>query len=186
MTLIALQLVARWCFSSSYSGWEGGVGGLEKELESEWFGAVGLILSVTLSRFVRDDIRPPLFTPAFASHPSSIAFCQIRTDDLGFSLSMHLSWLFPLCLFYFFPPLLSSISVPLCLFLCLALSLSRMGLICDRTNRLIVFCESRQGSRDEAYFIETWIGYPPTGERGPAGTLNASRKHGWSGGGKSQ
>lgn len=91
---------------------------------------VGLILSVTLSRFVREYLRPPFFTLS-ASHTPSIAFALIQIADLCFSLFLTVLFLSP-----FFNPCSSP---------CLSLSLSRMGLISDRTNRLIVFCESHQG-----------------------------------------
>lgn len=183
MTWTVQQLVGRWCFSFGYFGGRQG----NKELKSEWMdGGVSLILPVTLSRFVGDDISPP-FSPLFplcylTDSLSSLAL--IQGDNLGFWVldKLHLSLPF----FFFFlknfsspPPQPFTFSPPPCA----RPRLTRWDGTYQCQNKQ-PHCVSREpsGHRQGAYFFETWIGYPFTGETGPAGIPYADREHGWSGG----
>ena len=121
--LIALMLAARWCF---YSGCLGGAG---ERSGKRMDGGVGLILSVTLSRFVRHVVGPPFFT-------LFLQFNRPQWHSLWFEPTIwasHSESIFLNCLFFIYLPLLQSLS------LLLSASLSRIGLICNGTNRLIVF-----------------------------------------------
>ena len=144
-------------------------GGVDRGLD--W--GVGLIRSVTLSRFVRVDIRPPFFT---LSSFLSIVFAPIQTNKLAFSHSRYI-FLIPVFLNHFSHPPSSPVPPS-----CLSLRLSDRAY--QQQNKQ-AHCVVREpsGCREEACFFKTWIGYPFTGEMGLAGRLNASRQHGcgWNG-----
>lgn len=126
MTLIALQLVARWCSSFGYFGGRG----VRRELKrSECIGGVGLIHPVTVSTFV----KPPFLPLSFRIPPALHHLCS----DLNWQSGLLFLDTFCLSLLFFIislPLLCSSSSSS-----CLPLSLPGMGLITLRTNGFIVF-----------------------------------------------
>lgn len=178
MTGTALQLVGRWCFSFGYFGGRKG----NKELKSKWMdGRVSLILPVTLSRFVGDDISPPFSSSLSAILQTLHRLSLIGGDNLGVWVwdKLHLS--LPFFFFKEFPlssPRPFTFSPPPCA----RPRLTRWDGTYQCQNKQ-PHCVSREpsGHRQGAYFFETWIGYPFTREKGPAGIPYADGKHGWSG-----
>lgn len=166
VTVIALQLVARWCFS--FGNWSV-IGGVDRELD----GGVGLIRSVTMSCFVRRyqaSIFYPLLLPLHR-------LCSDSNRRAGL-LSLQIHLFYPFFLNLSQPP--SSPVPPSCLSLSLRLS---DGAYQRQNKQAHCVVWEPSGCREEACFFKTCIGYPFTWEMGLAGRLNASRQHGcrWNG-----
>lgn len=138
MTLIALQLVARWCFSFGHLRGRGVNGELKKA--SGWGSRLNPprhTVPLCQRRYPRPPFPPPL---SFCISPTLHRFCS---DSNWRSGLLNLDNFFLSLPFFFF---FISLPLPCSSSSYLPLSLSRMGLISVRTNSLIVFSESRQGT----------------------------------------
>lgn len=141
MTLIALQLVARWCFSFGHLRGRG----VNRELKkaSGWGSRLNPPRH-TVPLCQRRYPRPPFPPLSFCISPTLHRLCSDSNWRSGLLNLDKFFLFFYLILSFFF--LKMSLPLPCSSSSYLPLSLSRMGLISVRTNSLIVFSESRQGT----------------------------------------